>query len=146
MSKEISKELFNEFSNSEWPREFSRMAQAARHEGVTLDNLTAFPAYETTLIVAPKEEQEMLEEMGIIEDEVLVADVGTPTVQRNYIPRHNLSPHVWTPRYTQFGKQVIMACENLFTPEDHAAADQAAQPELERLLAEGNAEFGVEAA
>jgi hypothetical protein len=122
MSELITEELFDQFRSSDWPRQFSGMARTAKAEGVELDSLESFPTYETGLIIAPKEELQILEDIGIAEDRLF---------HRN-------------PRFSEFGKQVIMACENLYTLEEHEAASEAARLKLERLIAEARTELDIE--
>jgi hypothetical protein len=149
MSELISEELFDQFRSSDWPRQFSGMAQAACTKGVSIDELGSFPAYESGLIIAPKEELQMLEDMGIVEDHLSHRSPITPSMVKDmpvgiFISDFISESQDWIPRFSELGKQVIMACENLYTPEEHAAASEAAKPELERLIAEARAELGIE--
>lgn len=141
MSELTSVELFNQFRSSNWPQQFSAMAQSASSEGVAVDELGSFPAYESSLIIAPEEDRQMLEAMGIIEDNLFQKGVVTPSMVKDGFSG---DPNAYVPHFSEFGKQVIMTYENLLTPEEHSAANEAAQLELERLLAEAEAELGVQ--
>jgi len=140
MSELISEELFDKFRSSSWPRQFSGMAQAASAESVAIDELASFPTRESDLIIVPKQEQQMLEDMGIVEDRLSDKGFVTPSMVKDGF--HG-DPNTYMPHFSEFGKQVIMACEDLHTPEDHADAAESAQPELERLITETNAQLGI---
>lgn len=141
MSELVSKELFNQFQDSSWPEQFSAMAQTASGEDVTVDELEFFTNHEVGLILVPKEEQQMLEDMGIIEYRLAQWGYVTPSMVQDGFRG---DPNTYRPHYSELGKQVIMACENLYTPEEHAAAAESARPELDLLVAELNSEFGKE--
>ena len=144
MSELISEELFDQFRGSDWRRQFSSVAQSAKAEGFSVDELESFPVfpvYEIGLIVTPNEEKQMLKEMGIIEDCLYQKGFITPGMVKDGLTG---DPNRYVPRYTEFGKKVIMACENLFTPEEHIAANEAARLELDRRLAEARAELGIQ--
>lgn len=133
MSEFISEELFDHFRNSNWPEQFSAMAQAARTEGVDVDQLSSFTAYETGLIIAPSEDKKILTDMGIVEDCLFHRNPITPGMIKDGFFG---DPNEYIPRFSEFGKQVIMACEKLFTAQEHADASVDAQSELERIITE----------
>jgi hypothetical protein len=136
----ISEELFDQFRSSVWPTMFSAMAQQADSEGVAVRDLNAFNAYESGLTIAPREEQQMLSSIGIMTVWDKEIGTGRRTVFGRYIPPRytRFAPHI-----TEFGLEVIAACENLVTPEEHEAANEAARPALERAIAETKAQFGL---
>jgi hypothetical protein len=136
MSERISEELFDRFRDSHWPAFFSAKALAARTEGATTVEPESLRAYEAHLLLIPKEDEErqMLEDMGIIEDEIVEPGRwGRPSERQDGIYEILAK---YRSRFSEFGREVIMACENLYTPEEHASANEAAKPELERLEAE----------
>jgi hypothetical protein len=121
----ISEELFDRFRSSSWPNMFGHIAHAAHEKGKPIDH-DVLKVPEIGLIIAPREKVKILREVGIVEE--------TFARRTSDIP---------TPHFTEFGKQVIAACEGLFTPEEYAAQNEAARPELELQLAEAKAELGT---
>lgn len=140
MSELVSRELFERFQDSSWPRQFSAMAQKASGEGVAVDELQSFGTWETGLITAPKKDEEMLKDMGIIEQRLAHKGFVTPSMAQDGFRG---DPNTYSPRFSDFGKQVIMACENLFTTEELTTANEAAESRLELLIAEAKAKFAI---
>jgi hypothetical protein len=112
---------------------FSAMAQDGREEDVAVKDLKAFSVHEIGLIIAPREDQQMLQNMGILA--LFSEERGA---RRRTLFGRPIEPRLTrlNPYFTEFGIEVIAACEDLFTPEEHEAANEAAKPELERLRAE----------
>lgn len=133
MPERISEELFDQFRGSTWPRQFSELAQTAHSQGVSLDELRVFSTYEVGLTIMPPEDKEMLDAMGITEPRLWREVFLTPDMRQDGFRG---DPNEYVTRYSEFGKQVIMACENLFTPKEHDAANEEARPILEKRLAE----------
>jgi hypothetical protein len=123
-SGRISEELFDRFRSSQWPVMFGHMANHSRQQGKPLEDTLGI--HETVLIIAPHKDFIMLRDMGIVE----------ATFRRKW----DALP---TPSYTAFGKQVIAACEGLYTPEEYAAQNEAAKPKLEQQLSEARAGLGM---
>jgi hypothetical protein len=148
MSELISEHLFDEFRSSRWPKEFSAMAQAASTDGKAFDELDSYIVDEVGLFITPREELRILEAMGIIEYRILHKTDITPGMVKNMPVGILFSDFIsqsqdWVPRFSEFGKQVVTACENLYSYEDHHADDEAAKARLEQLIAAGNAELGL---
>jgi hypothetical protein len=138
MPELISEETFDNFLSSDWPMEFSSMAQKASAQGVAIDKLGSFGVYQTNLILVRKDEQQMLKDMGITEDELLVKRqrASWRTIFSKRRAEDSISPNVCVPRYTQFGKELIAMCEDLYTPEEHAEANAEARANIPAIRAE----------
>lgn len=141
MSELISQELFDEFRSSDWPALFSGLAQKASRKDVEPDQIKSYGALEYHLnIAASGLERTMLLEMELVESYREGNVMATPSmVQDGLIGK----PGDERFRFTDFGKEVIMACENLFTPEEHEAANKGKEAELAEIIKAGDAEFGV---
>lgn len=139
MSEKVSKEAFDTFCSSIYPKWFCDLAQKANEKG-GLDNIKSFSTMEHTLRTAPMETRSMLEEMGIVENFPDDRIVVTPKMLADGVLE---DPRNLIPKISDAGREVIMLCDNLYTPEELREANPAAQQELDDLIAAGDAEFGV---
>ena len=140
MSEQISRELFDEFITSDWPMSFSALAQKASRKNVEPDQIRSYKALEFHVYMASGLERTMLEEMGIVENFPTDRARVTPGMLKDGVLE---APQNLQPKFSEFGREVIMACENLFTPEEHEAADVGKEAELAEIIKAGDAEFDV---
>src|SRR5579871_5738796 len=97
----VPEEVFDEFRASRWPEMFGGTAHHSRVMGTPLDR--GIEAFEISLILAPDKERNVLEAMGIVEDPYSGSPMG----------------ETYFRRFTAFGRQVVAACEGLYTDEDY---------------------------
>lgn len=132
MSEPVSQEVFEQFQSSNWPFLFGSSMRHSDSRGNSVNQ--AAKTFRLAFLVSPREDRAMLEEMGIIEQHTVrsrTKKVGTDRLEIEINDAH----------MTNLGKEVMLACNGLFSEEEYDVANEVARVKLQALHAEYEADI-----